>query len=416
MEKCFRCSLCKMVPLPTVKHPAYTEACPAARYGAFHGYSTSGKQIMALALLDGRITADEAMAAVTFACTACGFGDVACKFIMDAERHAVNMALREHLVAGGFAREAHKPTMAHLAAHGRPTPVPGDRAPWWNGLPVTTVAGTPADVLVLAGCHAASDPGAARTARRFVKLLAHAGLRVGVLPDEACCGLPAYWTGHRDLFKRAGAAAARRAEDFGASQTVALSGSCLGAYRSKIPAYTGEGVAGVLHATEFLWSLVEAKRLTLPVPVARRVTYHDPCYLGRQSEPEPARAGAEQIALNCMTYTDPPRKINRGTGGVYDAPRRLLQAVKGLTFVEMHRIREYALCCGGGGGVPEAYPAMARQTAAHRLDEAASVGADLLVTACTHCRENLGTAGGLPVTDVVDILFEASGLAGAEAP
>jgi Fe-S oxidoreductase len=98
MKKCFRCSLCKMVPLPTVLDSRYSNGCPASRELHFHGYSGSGKSIAGLSLIERRVDVDEALAEIAFACTACGLCDVSCKFIMEAERHQVNMALREHVV------------------------------------------------------------------------------------------------------------------------------------------------------------------------------------------------------------------------------------------------------------------------------------------------------------------------------
>ena len=92
---------------------------------------------------------------------------------------------------------------------------------------------------------------------------------------------------------------------------------------------------------------------------------------------------------------------------------RYLRAIPGLHFVEMHRIREYAYCCGGGGGVPDAHPNVARSAAIQRVEEARAVGAETLVTACQHCRQNLtrwqdGTS--TPVVDLVDLVYDAAGL------
>ena len=78
MQKCFRCSLCKMVPLPTVLDSRYSDGCPPSRLYHLHGYSGSGKSIMALSLVDGRIEVDGTLADITFACTACGLCDVSC--------------------------------------------------------------------------------------------------------------------------------------------------------------------------------------------------------------------------------------------------------------------------------------------------------------------------------------------------
>jgi Fe-S oxidoreductase len=115
-----------------------------------------------------------------------------------------------------------------------------------------------------------------------------------------------------------------------------------------------------------------------------------------------------------MSYYQPPKPINMGVNGVFDPPRNIIRSVRGIDFVEMHRIREYAFCCGGGGGVPEAYPRLARNTALHRVDEAASVGAECIVTSCHQCRKNLSASQGdrsgpsLPVMDIIDLVYEAT--------
>jgi Fe-S oxidoreductase len=117
-----------------------------------------------------------------------------------------------------------------------------------------------------------------------------------------------------------------------------------------------------------------------------------------------------------MNYTDPPKQVNRGVDGVYDPPRQLLSAIDGVQFVEMYRIREYAFCCGAGGGVPRAYPVLARSAAMHRIEEARAVGAEVLVTACPHCENHLScmqdgvNSRPLPVMDIVDLVYEAAGL------
>jgi Fe-S oxidoreductase len=371
---------------------------------------------MALSLIEGRITVDETLAAITFACTTCGLCDTSCKFIMEAERHLINMALREHIVDEGFGLPAHRETIEKLTEQGhpngkRPTSQPG----WADGLEMKFAPAQQAPALLLAGCHAHREAAAARVARKLALLLKRAGVDFVTLGDaESCCGLPAYWTGHRDLFAQIAGDTARQFHATGAHTIITTSGSCLGAMRSKYPEYAKAPQARVIHATEFLARLIEDGKLRLTKPVRRKVTYHDPCYLGRQSEPPLVWKGEYKTTHGCMHYAEPPKGINRGVGGVFDEPRRILRAIPGIEFVEMPRIREYAFCCGGGGGVPEAFPELARRTALHRLDEAASVGAECLVTACHHCRANLSNAqalsgtGALPVVDIIDLVYEAA--------
>ncbi len=416
MQKCFRCSLCKMVPLPTVLNPKYSDGCPSSRLFHFHGYSGSGKNIMALSLVNGRIRVDQTLADITFACTACGLCDVSCKFIMEAERHSVNMALREHIVEEGLAPSAHQEMIGNLEQYGNPSGKAGGLASSWAGdLRLKILPDQAAPVLLFTGCLQCGDPGAADVARKAALLLEHAGVDFGIMrQNDLSCGLPAYWTGHRDVFARRADRLVNLLDEMKVETVVTVSGSCLGALRSKYPEYARGPRAQVLHATEFLARLIQDRRLRLPKPVTRKVTYHDPCYLGRQSEPPLAWKGECKITHGCMTYTDPPKEINRGVNGVYDPPRQILRAIKGLDFVEMYRIREYSYCCGGGGGVPLAYPDLARSAALDRLEEARDVGAECLVTACHHCRANLSQSRQspaepqLPVVDIIDLACEAA--------
>ena len=128
-------------------------------------------------------------------------------------------------------------------------------------------------------------------------------------------------------------------------------------------------------------TLTPAKRVDMTV------TYHDPCHLGRLSEPWIEWKGVQRERH--MRVYDPPRTLRRGTYGVYESPRELLRRVPGVKLVEMDRIKEYAWCCGAGGGVRETNPDFAAWTAGERLGEAESTGAGALVTACPHCVQNL---------------------------
>ncbi|MGD0857126.1 MAG: 4Fe-4S dicluster domain-containing protein [Dehalococcoidia bacterium] len=100
---CFRCSLCKMVPLPVFKSKEFADICPINSHYMFHSYSASGLGYMALALSEGRIPADKALADIVFSCRTCGYCDMACNFIMESKRNEINMTLRETLVREGLA-------------------------------------------------------------------------------------------------------------------------------------------------------------------------------------------------------------------------------------------------------------------------------------------------------------------------
>lgn len=422
MKKCFRCSLCKLVPLPTVQHPKFSDGCPAVHERHFHGYSGSGKQIMALSLIDGRIAADSDLAGITFYCTACGLCDVSCKFIMEAERHRVNMALKEHIVEAGLGPEVHRRMVEKLARDGSAEGVlltrPGD---WAGGLGLKLLPRERSDTLLYAGRAQCEDPSYAATVRKMAILLKKAGVDFGILGNEEPeSGLFAYWTGHRDAFVSLSEKAVSRFDDCDVKTIIAVSGSHLGMLRSKYPEYARSPRAEIVHATEFLARLVRAKKLRLTKPVETTITYHDPCYLGRQSEPPIRWEGEHKMTHGCMTYTDPPKEINYGVNGVFEAPRQLLAAIPGITFREMYRVREYSWCCGGGGGAPAAFPDLASSAARHRVEEARDVGAQVMVTACHACRRNLHHSQErlyrMPVVDIIDLVYDSADIRPGDMP
>jgi heterodisulfide reductase subunit D len=397
MKKCVRCSLCKLVPMPTITQARFTSACPPVDEYHFHAFSGGGMNVMTLALLDGRIRVDRDLAQIVSACTTCGMCDVSCKFIMAAERQDVILALKEHLAESGFAptKTEDKPAL------------PG----WADGLKLKTLPESKSDVLLFVG--AGTGSGHASTARKLGELLQRARVDFGFLEDEPETGIQAFWTGQRQVFTEQAQTVVDRLDRTEAKVIVTLCGEDLGMLRSKYPRYGRAPQARVLHASEFLLPLIQKNRLKLTRPIKQIVTWHDPCYLGRQSEPPLVWQGEERQTHGVMTYFTPPKPINYGTNGVFDAPRQVLRAIPGLHFVEMHRIREYAYCCGGGGGVPQAHPNVARSAANQRLEEARAVGAKTLVTACQHCRQNLtrwqaGTS--MPVVDLVDLVYAAAGL------
>ncbi|MCJ7533966.1 MAG: (Fe-S)-binding protein [Anaerolineales bacterium] len=415
MKKCVRCSLCKLIPMPTIQETRFTSACPPVDEYHFHAYCGGGLQVMALSLLDERIEVDQDLAHIVAACTTCGMCDVACKFIMAAERQDVIMALKEHLVECGQVLPGQQVRSENLESYGysagKPMFAPGE---WAQGLGVKTLPGDRADLLLYAGAGTCQDERHIASARRLAQLLQIAGVDFGILAeDEPDSGIEVYWTGQRKIFEKQADHVVDILDQTSVNTIVTLCGEDLGMLRGIYPTYGCEPRAKVLHASEYLLHLIQRGKLRLSQPILRKVTYHDPCYLGRQSEPAQAWQGEERRTHGVMTYFVPPKPINYGVNGVFDAPRQLLHLIPGIELHEMQRIREYAYCCGGGGGVPDTHPNVARSAALQRIEEASTVGAEVLITACQHCRHNLTRwqeDSPLPVLDLVDIVHEAAGL------
>jgi Fe-S oxidoreductase len=148
------------------------------------------------------------------------------------------------------------------------------------------------------------------------------------------------------------------------------------------------------------------------------VNYHDPCHLGRQGEDYEAWDGKEVKIYGQAVVYDPPRPRYNGAYGVYDAPRDVLKAIPGVELIEMERSREAAWCCGAGGNVREAYPEFNAWTAAERVKEAKSTGAEALVSACSGCEKNFAEAvaaaaatgspgADLKILDVLELLEQS---------
>jgi len=294
---------------------------------------------------------------------------------------------------------------------GKPVLAPGL---WAQGLGIKKLPGKSVKVLLYAGAGTCQDARHATSARKLAQLLLRAGVDFGILGEnEPDSGIEAYWTGHRQTFERQARQVVELVDQTGVKTIVTLCGEDLGMLRGKYPSYSCSPQAKVLHASEFLLPLIQKGKLKLSQSVHLTAAYHDPCYLGRQSEPPHAWQGEERRTHGVMTYFVPPKPINYGVNGVFDAPREILSLIPGLQLVEMPRIREYAFCCGGGGGVPDTHPNVARSAALQRIEEARAVGAGSIITACQHCRQNLTRWQEdrlTPVVDLVDIVYEAAGL------
>jgi Fe-S oxidoreductase len=144
----------------------------------------------------------------------------------------------------------------------------------------------------------------------------------------------------------------------------------------------------VLHISQVIQKMLQQGRLKLSNKLDMRVTYHDPCLLGRLSELYVPWSGE----IKSFGVHDPPKQWRRGTNGVYEAPREILKAVPGIELLEMTRHAENAFCCGGGGGVPEAFPDFALWTATERLGEAEAMEAEAVISCCPWCQINFSKA------------------------
>jgi len=414
MQRCSRCSLCKWPPLAQIKSWRFSNVCPSMVWGNFHAYSAGGRLIAALALLDGRIEYTDKLVDIVYQCQMDGACDVSCKVTRDLEPLEAMLALRAKCVEDGQLLPAHMVMVESLRSDDNVLSQPkAERGKWAAGLDVKDIAREKADVLYFAGCRHSFDQDLRQTARGVVTLLERAGVDVGISGrEETCCGGRAYETGYLGEFIKYAEHNIETWNGAGVSTVVTSCSDCYGTFKFHYPKIGKAMNFEVLHITQYLDLLIKGGKIKPIKKVPLQVTYHDPCHLGRLSEPYLPWVGVERKVLGQIVIKDPPKEFRRGTNGIYEPPRAVLKSIPGIELVEMERIKEYAWCCGAGGGVKEAYPDFALWTAKERIEEAKATGAEALVTACPWCERNFKDAleqnrDKMKLYDIVELLLEA---------
>jgi Fe-S oxidoreductase len=287
----------------------------------------------------------------------------------------------------------------------------GKRGDWAKGLDLKDATTTNVDVLFHVGCLTSYDKNLHKVAKAAAKILTKAGVDFGIVGDaETCCGGRAYQMGYKEDFLNQAQKNMDLIKKAGVKTVVTTCADGYQSFKVLYDKYNLKGDLEVLHISEFVDRLIKEGRLKLNKEVDLAVTYHDPCRLGRLGEPWIHWSG-KKIPGDKFVF-DPPKTYRRGTYGVYEPPRDVLKSIPGLKFTEMTRIKEYGWCCGAGGGVSESNPEFAQWTATQRIDEAASTGAEAIVTACPWCEKTFreaieATNSSLRVYDIVELVEKA---------
>jgi len=299
---------------------------------------------------------------VLYSCTTCRNCEIACKTLSTGVKlvDAIETG-REWLIekmVGPMPEQ--KSLLEHSERYGNPYGMlPSERTEWMKGLGVAQFSsGAGHELLLYIGCTAAHDPLVGNMARSIVEVLRRAGVSFGIAVDETCCGSPSKDVGETILFDDLAAKNIEQFKALGVRHVVTLSPHCYNTYANQYPADQMADIQ-VQHYSQLFADLIQAGRLTLKHAVHKRVTYHDPCYLGRHNS-------------------------------VYEAPRMVLGAIPGLEFVEFERCKENSLCCGGGGGrMWSDFEAEHERMANIRVREALGLNVDTIVTACPFCLINM---------------------------
>jgi len=392
---CGRCSVCKWIDSWEVKDARFAQVCPSVAKYYFDAYSCQGRMDVTLALLEGRLDYEKSpkLLDVMYKCNTCGGCDASCKRVRDAEPLRVMLDTRAKLVEEGQLLPQHMPVLDSLRKEDNAMMRPkAERGKWAEGLDVKDLTRESAEVAFHCGCEMSFDEDLWPVARGAVTLLKEAGVDVGIMgKDETCCGSKVFDMGYQGEFTKYAENNMDAWKNAGIKTVVT---ACADGYYAMKRLYReiGSGFE-VWHIVEFLDRLIKEGKIKFSKTVPLTVTYHDPCHLGRRD--------------NDRIYV-PGKAIM----GVYEPPRDILRSIPGVEFVEMFRIKEYAWCCGAGGGVREAYPDFCQWTAIERIKEAETVGAEAIATACPWCERTFldaiaETGSYMQVYDIIELVQQA---------
>jgi Fe-S oxidoreductase len=307
---------------------------------------------------------------VLWSCTNCGACVEECPVDIEHIDHIDGMRRHQVLVESAFPAEA-TAMLNNLERRGNPWGSPADkRADWISELdfevPVLDER-IPDDVeyLYWVGCAGALEDRAKKATKAIAELLHAAGVKFAVLgPMEACTGDPARRLGNEFVFSMLAQQNIETLNDAGVARgtgkkVIASCPHCFNTISREYPQLGGN--YEVIHHTQLLARLVADGKLTPVNPVAEKITYHDPCFLGRHNK-------------------------------VYTPPREIIDAVPGTQAEEMHRCKGKGFCCGAGGARMWLEERIGKRINTERIDEALALDPDTISTACPYCMVMLGDA------------------------
>jgi Fe-S oxidoreductase len=328
---------------------------------------------------------------VVWSCVTCGACMQECPVNIEHVDHIVDM--RRNLVMGEsrFPSEAGT-LLRNLENSNNPWGMDQrSRADWTTGLDfeVPSVNGTAPEYLYWVGCAGSFDDRAKRISQAVARVLRSAGVDFAILgPEELCNGDPARRIGNEYLFQMLAEQNVETLNGKGVRKIVVNCPHCFNTLHNEYPDYGGR--YEVVHHSQLFARLIDEGRLRLTEEVRGLLTYHDPCYLGRHN-------------------------------GVYDAPRKVLEAIPGLDTVEMQRHRERAFCCGAGGARMWLEEHLGKRVNRERTEEAISTGAEKLGVACPYCLIMLDdgsrdTGEAVEVLDLAQIVARSVGVHPGTSP
>ncbi|MCX5851726.1 MAG: (Fe-S)-binding protein [Deltaproteobacteria bacterium] len=378
IHRCFRCGWCKL--------PAnYVDFnCPSYLKYRFESFASGGRMWLIRAWLSGEIEPSERLARILFSCTTCKNCVETCAIPKIKDMLVdIFISAREDFVNTGIIPPAVRDYLKAMSISGNPYKRPQEeRGAWSDGLGIPAYNGQ--EYLFYVGDEGSYDEIGMKMARATAGLLRDAGVSFGILgAEETSDGNEVKALGEAGLALHLMNETIRTMAERGVKKIITLSPHGYNAFRNDYPALGG--ALEVYHYTQIFGFKFNDR-----MPKRRldaKVTFHDPCYLGRWNNE-------------------------------YWAPRFVLGSVPGISLVEMERSREQALCCGGGGGnfFTDMIGSGRDSSASARVREAVETGAEILAVACPVCYKMFddavkaeGLEGKIRVRDVAGIVCDGAG-------
>jgi heterodisulfide reductase subunit D len=366
VSKCTRCGFC----LPE---------CPTYTVKRMETYTARGRNAITRAVLENRLELSEDLAKALFTCLGCGACTAAC-FPSVKTKEAV-WGDRALLAS----QKLHPKIMDKLSEtlneyHNITEDDQEDRAEWSDlckELPEEVLDKEKAEIIYFVGCVASFFPMAQKIPAHLADIMHRAGLDFTVLGgEEWCCGFPLLGAGKPEEVEEIKAHNLEKVANTGAKEVVFACPSCFHTWQHTYGANVEQ-----LHASQLLHRMVTGGQLKFK-ETKLKVTYHDPCDLGRNS-------------------------------GVYDEPREVINAIPGVELVELPTNKGLSICCGGGGNVEMVDPDLSAAIAQNKLDAIKSTGADAVISSCQQCLRTIQTRAtrsgekDLKVMDLTELVHMA---------
>ena len=368
---CIFCGFCRL-------------GCPTFSVTHRESRNARGRNVLAFNLLNGTIEPSADLAEAFYSCTTCQACTYFCPALVKVDE--IVEEVRKKLYKAGFTPEPVLGVRDNIFKTGNVyASAKADRidifpAPLKEKIQTGQLK-SEAETLLFMGCVPSYLD--MKMVPSLLKPLDAAGVEYTTLgTEEGCCGFPLFLMG-TDEFEPHARKVIERIKTSGAKELVT---PCAGCYKTFKKIYPDVGDLGmeVYHSVHYLEKLINEGKIKFNGDLGKKVTYHDPCDLGRAFK-------------------------------IFEEPRNILKAIPGLEFVEMARNRLQARCCGGGGGVLANNPDMAVDMAAERVRDALAVGAEIIVSGCAACKDNLRKGakaipkqerGKIKIMDITEIVAQ----------